>query len=379
MIHKRFNTVRSWYKNKPVPLQLFILFVLLPTVLTALYFALLASDIYISEGRYAVRTNDPSGFSAGILNTVIPGVGAESASEDATIVRDYILSRDMLKDLDQRLKIRRHYQSPAVDFIARLKDNATTEEFIDYYRDMIEVNIDSATNITTIQVRAFAPDVAQQMGNIIIENSERLVNRLSDRIISDTLEFARNEVASAENRVRAASDALTRFRSETQSIDPGEETSAVLGIVTGLESQLASARTELIEAKSFMQADSIQVRVLESRVRALEAQVEAERKRLASEGTASDYTRLIDRYQPLIVEQELARQRYESTLTSLELARAEAQRKQRYLLSFVQPQVPDDAVEPERLKSTFIIFIVLCIVYAIGGLIWAAIKDHMRL
>ena len=76
---------------------------------------------------------------------------------------------------------------------------------------------------------------------------------------------------------------------------------------------------------------------------------------------------------------ELAKQRYASTLTSLEAARAEAQRKQRYLLSFVQPQVPDEALLPERFKSTLILFLELCLIYSIGALVWAAIKDHMRL
>lgn len=371
--------IYNWFRLKSVPFRLFILIVLCPTVLVGIYFGIIASDIYISEGRYAVRTSDPSSVSVGVLGSVLAGAGTESASEDATIVRDYILSHDMLTELNQRLGIREHYQSKIVDFLSRLDEQVSNEELLDYYRDMVEVNIDSATNITTIRVRAFDAELARQMADIIIEKSEHLVNRLSDRIINDTLEFARNEVAKSEDRVRMASEALTKFRSETQSIDPGEETSAVLGIVTGLESQLASARAELIEAQNFMQSDSIQVKVLENKVQALKAQVQSERQRLASEGTAHDYTRLIDRYQPLIVEQELARHRYESTLTSLELARAEAQRKQRYLLRFVQPLVPDMAVEPERFKSTFIIFIGLCIVYAIGGLIWAAIKDHMRL
>ena len=114
-------------------------------------------------------------------------------------------------------------------------------------------------------------------------------------------------------------------------------------------------------------------------MQALEEQIRNERQRLASNKNGLDYTRLIDRYQPLILEQGLAKRRYASALTSLEAARAEAQRKQRYLLTFVQPQVPDEALLPERFHNILVIFLGLCIAYAIGGLIWAAIKDHMRL
>ena len=75
----------------------------------------------------------------------------------------------------------------------------------------------------------------------------------------------------------------------------------------------------------------------------------------------------------------MAKEFYTSALSSLELARAEARRKQRYLLPFVEPIISDEAVEPERLYAISAIFIMLLLAYAIGGLVWAAIKDHMRI
>ena len=370
---------RNRYTNQPAPLLIFLWLVVLPTSLAAVYYGLVASDIYISEAKFAVRTSETPSITSSLLDTVLSGTGGESAGEDAAIVRDYILSRDMLEELDRRLDIRKHYTSTKIDFFSRLDDDASQEEFLEYYREMIHVGIESTSNITTIQVKSFEPALAREMAQVIIQLSESLVNKLSERMVEDTLRFARKEVDNAEDRIRKASDALTAFRSETQSIDPGEETSAVLTIVTGLETQLAEARAQLIEMKGYMQKDSPQIKVLEGKVQALEKQVSDERLRLASKGATNDYTQLIDKYQPLILEQELAKQRYASTLTSLETARAEAQRKQRYLLSFVQPKTPDEALLPERFKSALIIFLGLCILYAIGGLVWAAIKDHMRL
>lgn len=378
-MQKIISTSRNWYADKPAALRLFLLVVVLPTLIAAFYYAFIASDIYIAESRYAVRTSDQSSASMGFLDTVMSGGLSDSPNEDATIVRDYIHSRDMMAILDEQLGIREHYQSDDIDALSRLDPEASREDFLEYYQEKIDIQIDTATNITTLEVRAFNPETARRMSEIIIGESEKLVNRLSDRIVEDTLSFARNEVDKAEDRVRQASNALTKFRSETQSINPDEETSAVLGIITGLETKLAEARAELSEAKGFMQPDSTQVKILEGRVRALQQQIQQERRRLASEGSARDYTRLIDEYQPLMIEQDLAKQRYESALTSLEIARSEAQRKQRYLLPFVAPQNPDEAMEPDRSKAVLIVFLVLCLIYGIGGLVWAAIKDHMRL
>ena len=80
-----------------------------------------------------------------------------------------------------------------------------------------------------------------------------------------------------------------------------------------------------------------------------------------------------------MLEQKLAEHRYSSALTSLEVARADAQRKQRYLLSFVKPSLPDEAIEPERLMNTLIVFLAASLIYGIGALIVAAVHDHMGL
>lgn len=367
--------------NIPVPVRFFLYIVICPTILAAIYYGLIASDIYISEARYAIRTNSDTA-TIGLISSILPSSisGGSSANEDAQIVKEYSLSLSMLALLNEQLKIREHYSSHNADILSRFDEEASMEEFLKYYRKMIVVNIDSTSNITTLRVRAFNPEKAQEIAQTIINISEGLVNRISDRMVNDFLKFARVEVSNAEQRIKATSQALTNFRSENRSIDPGQETSAVLGIVTALETKLAAARTELLEAKSFMQENSLKIKILESKVQAVEEQAIRERTRLANEGSsATDYTRLIDLYEPLILEQQLAREFYTSALSSLEVARSEAQRKQRYLITFVEPKISDEAVEPKRFYAISTIFVLLLLTYAISSLIWAAIKDHMRI
>ena len=66
-------------------------------------------------------------------------------------------------------------------------------------------------------------------------------------------------------------------------------------------------------------------------------------------------------------------------LASLEVARAEAQRKQRYLIAFVAPLEPDEATEPERLINTIAVFFGLLLAFVIGALAVSAIQDHANL
>jgi len=280
----------------------------------------------------------------------------------------------MLEQLDVRLNLRFHYSSKDVDWLARLMEDDSEEDFLEYYRNM--VTVDAGPDITSLQVKAFTPETAQETATAIIELSEQLVNRLSTRIINDTLRFARSEFLLAESRVRDSSVAVADFRKETQLIDPTLETSSVLSIVTGLETQLAEAQTALIEAESFMQPQSARVQSFRARVVALTHQVENERRRLANESD-TDLSNLLYGYEPLILEQQLAQQLYASALTSLEVARTEAQRKQRYLIPFVSPELPDEALEPERIWNVFTVFFGACLVYGIGGLVWSSINDHL--
>lgn len=364
---RRRNSAFSW----------FLAVVALPTIFAAIYYGLIASDIYVAEVRFAIRTSSQTP-STGLIESFIGSSGVSGSGDDAKIVRDYILSRDILEELDRRMGLREHFESEHIDWYARLDRDASEEGYLEYYRDMITIQIDSDSEITTVLARAFDPQTAQVLAANLLELSEDLVNRMSERITRDTLQFARMEVADAEEKVRKASTAVSKFRSQFQSINPGEETAAVLGIVTELEAKLAAARAELVEALSFMRSDSARVRTLRSRVEALQSQVDKERTRLASE-SGPDMTRLIFGYEPLALDQKLAEQLYTSALTSLEAARIEAQRKQRYLIAFVSPKVPDEAIEPERVRNVFIVFLLACLAYGIGALIWSAIKEHMRI
>ena len=358
-------------------LRSFLIMVALPTGLTGAYYGLVASDVYVSETRYAIRTGEQAP-ATGLLASMLGPTATTRAGDDASIVRDYILARDMLDELDRRLDLRAHYTEPTVDLLSRMWRSSTEEEFLEYYRDKVEVEVEVGTDITVLRVRAFDADMAQRIAAEIILLSERLVNQMSERITDDTLRFARRELGQAEALVRQANQAVTRFRNESRSIDPGEETSAVLSIITALEGQLAEAKAELLETESIMHSDSVQVKTLQNRVAALTQQVDSERARLASE-SGSDLTRLIDGYAPLLLDQELAQHRYSSALASLEVARADAQRKQRYLIPFVKPALPDEAIEPERFINTLIVFVAASLIYGIGALMLAAVYDHMGL
>jgi len=347
----------------------------LPTLLAAGYYAFLASDVYVSETHFTVRTHGTSS-PADLLSGLIGGGSNNVPTQDIAILADYIESRDLLEALQEKLDLRTHFSNPEVDPVARLPDGATEEDFVEYFRDRISIMVDEVSGIISLKTRAFSRELAKATAEEILGLSENLINTMSLQITEDSLRFAREELKRAETRVQQATSALTRFRNLTNTVDPTEKTGAVLGIITGLESQLATARTELSELRSYLREDNAQIRGLKSRIQALEEQIAQENQRLTGEEKAK-LSSLLEDYEQLVVNKQIAHEFYTSTLTSLESARIEAMRKQLYLVTFVEPKLADEALEPTAAWNTLTVFIVALLAFIIGSLLWATVKDHM--
>ena len=347
----------------------------IPTLLATLYFGLLASDVYISESRFAIRSAKGGGSTGG-LAAILSSPIVSSGGQESLVVADYVHSQDMLQRVQERLNIASHFASDEVDWLSRLSDTATQEDTLDYFIDKVELVRDSASDVLTLRTRAYDPATAQQLGQLIIDLSENLVNTMSSRIEDDALNTAHDELERAIEKVRFASAAITEFRNTNASINPTAESSALLGITTGIESKLVEARAELSEKQAYMRDSSPEVVSLKNRVNALSRQLRLEKGRVVGAG-GQEMSGLIQGYQPLVLEQEIAQQQYASALTSLEVARVEAQRKKQYLITFIQPNLPDEALEPRRLSQILTVLVFSFLFYAVGALMWSALKDHI--
>ena len=354
-----------------------VLVVGIPTLLAGVYYGAVASDVYVSEARFAIRSaKGPSGGSglAAILSSPIVSAGGQ----DSMVVANYTHSKDMLDEVQSRLDLRAHYGSAEVDFVARLDEAASDEEALDYFIDQVDVLRDSQSDVLTLKARAYDAETARDLAALVIELSEGLVNRMSGRMERDALASAEEEVTRMAGQVTEASLALTGFQNTNLSLNPAAESSALLGMVSGIEQRLVETRAELGEKLAFMREDAPAVVTLKNRLNALERQRRLEKGRLVgADGQSTEMNALLADYQPLVLTLELAQQQYASALASLEVARVETQRKKQYLVTFIEPSLPDSAVEPRRVKGVLTVAVFAFLTYLIGGLLWSALRDHI--
>lgn len=366
------STASAWNFGRKHGRLILPMFVFAPALSLIVYYLFFATDMYISEAEFSIRGAEDVQLSA--LGSILSG-SVGSMAMDAYIVGDFIHSHDMLHKLEKRLGLKAHYSSHDVDPLSRLPEDATLEEQTEYFRQMFKVVLDPNSHITTLSVRAFTPEMAQRIAEAILGISEELVNELSDRAREDALHLAQEEIKRSEERVLTSRLRLKQFKDERGSINPEAATGAIMSIIAGLEEHLAKDRALLSETLSYLQENSPQVVSIKARIKALEGQIAQQKRRLTGQ-EASTLNTLLYEYEKLLIEREFAEKQYALALGALEAARVNAEKKQRYLVAFVKPSLPEYPLYPNRPKFVLLITLSAVLLFGILSLLVAAVREH---
>lgn len=348
--------------------------VLLPTLLAAIYFFGVAAPQYVSESRYLVRARTQS--SGSLLGEALNNAGFRAASEDAAAMKEYLLSHDAVEALRRQMDLVGIFRRPEADLWARLwYPDPPSERLVDHYRTRVSALIDSSTGITTLTVRTFRPDDSLEINRALLSMGEGLVNRLNRRITEDTVESARREVVRAEQRIAAATQAISEFRERERALDPSRSAVMAVETIGRLEGQLATARSELQALQNFARPNNPQVLNLQNRIQALQAQVNEERRRTSTIGTEG-FTEQVAAYERLRLEAEFGGRQLTAATAGLERALADAQRQQLYLQRVVEPNLAERSRYPKRFTSVIYVFVGLSVLYGLVWLMVAGVKEH---
>lgn len=371
----------------------FLLAVVLPVIASAFYLFLIAADRYAVEVKFAIRS--PAGTQSGDLLGAITGGATSGASQsDSYMVVEYLQSRQFLDELSTRLNIESIYARDDADFLMRLSAGSAKEDQVSYLGRVIHPTFDSTSQIITVESQAFAPEDAYRVAQGVLDTASQMVNRLSEQARQDTLRLAQAEVDRAEAALKAQRAAIAAFRESEQRIDPQQSVAAQENVVASLQSSLATAEAEMRSLRSFLSPDAPSIKVLESRIASIEKQIAAERANLVTEreapatGAASDASTppiaagslnsAVSLYEALAVDLDFHQQTYVSALASLESARIEADRQQRYLAAVVLPALPEKASYPQHFLTLSLIAAIAFLIWGIVAMLIHVIREHLR-
>ncbi len=349
--------------------------VIVPTIAAIIYYGTIASDVYISESRFVVRSPQRQG-STSLFGSLLAGTGFSRSQDDTYSVHDYVLSRDALTEIDKKLNTRKAFSSKDVDFFNRfpgLDWDDSFEAFHKYYKKRVTIDYDTVSSITVLTVRAFSAEDAKKTNDLLLTMGERLVNNLNDRSRQDLIKFAEQEVQIAEEKTKIAAIALSSFRNNQSVINPEAQSAIQLQGVARIQDELLAAEAQLAQMLQVSPNNS-QVPVMRNRVANLRSAISRETAKVAGGGgsLASKSTG----YERLVLEKGFADRQLAAAMASLESARSEALRKQLYLERLVQPNLPDHAMEPRRLRGVLTMFVLGLIAWGVLSLLAASILEH---
>jgi capsular polysaccharide transport system permease protein len=353
---------------------LFIATVVLPTLLATLYFGLFASDVYVSQSQFVVRSPDkPAATGLGVL---LKSVGFSNAGDEIFVAQKYVTSRDALRALNENDAVRQAFTRPEISIFDRFNpfgSNGSFEDLYEYFGDRIGVEHDTTSSITTLSVRAYSPHDAHRMNRQLLDLSEALVNRLNNRGEADLLGDAQREVREAEAEARRASQALAAFRNRSGIVDPERQAGVQLQLVSKLQDELIGARLQLQQLEA-LAPENPQIPLLRTRIAGLSRSIATELGQVT--GSQRSLSAAAVQFQRLTLDREYADKRLGAALASLQDARNESRRKQAYVERTVEPNLPDEAQEPRRLRGILATFAMSMIVFLILNMLIAGIREH---
>jgi capsular polysaccharide transport system permease protein len=390
----RFSTrARSAYKGgsfearrgtkvmRIITIVLFALIVIVPNLVSTVYFGLLASDQFVSEAKFTVSTAALPKFDG--LGSVT-GLPPMLIVQDTQVVTNYIHSRTIVEQLERTVGLRDSYTSKSIDWWARFRKDKPIEKFTKYWTNMSEASISLPSGIVTLAVRAFSPEDAKRIADAVVRLSENLINDLNERMRRDT-------VLASETDLRRAADALGRARLKLEQarndeglLDVRQTNTTLSGLMSGLEADLLKAQQEYQTQSRYVSDTAPQMRVLKTRIAAMNSQIEDMKAQVTSpseKGFSAIAEKTLSgkmtKFAELDLDQRIAEKRYAVSVAAVEAARMMNERKMMYLHEIVAPALPEDSKYPKRWLSVGMIFLASIIGWGITVGAMFFVRNHM--
>ncbi len=354
----------------------FILLVLAPLVVSGWYLYARAADQYASKVGFSVRQeefNSPVDMLGGIARL------SGNSSSDTDILYKYIQSQELVAAVDRDLDLRRIYSKAENDPVFAFDPSGSIEDLVDYWRRMVKISYDPGTGLIELRVNAFTPEDARAVAQAIFEKSAVMINELSAIAREDATRYAREELYRAEAQLKAAREALTRFRSRTRIVDPAADIEGQMGLLTTLQQQLAEALIQKDLLLETTRANDPRLAQANRRIEVIENRIEEERRKFGVGGEGADgedYATLIAEFERLSADREFAEQAHVAARAAYEAALADAQRKSRYLAAYIKPTLAETPQYPQRAMLLGLVALFLLSFWAVGLLIYYSLRDR---
>lgn len=343
-------------------------------IFVVIYYVLIAAPRYVSTMILDVRaTSGESTQTSGILSLLS---STSTASEDMKYLKGYILSSDMLKTLDEKIKLKELYQEQHIDLPFRIWDSSSMESYLKYYQARVKLHSDENSGLLKVEVEGFTPESAHLIAQSIMQESEKFINEISHKSAREQMAFAESELQKYKERYQKAQNDLIAFQNEHGVFNPLKQAEIKATLVGQIEANLAQKEAKLLTLQSYMNDAAPEVVALKAEIEAIKKQLLREKAKISANTPSQKLNDLAAKFQDLTIEATFAQKAYEAALKAYESARIEALRKIKQLVVIQSPDTPQSAKYPQRIYNILTAFIVLSLIFGIVKFIKMIVEEH---
>ncbi|MEO1142596.1 MAG: hypothetical protein AAFW66_09660, partial [Pseudomonadota bacterium] len=353
----RKNSRRSLYQIagiKPRPRDRLLSFMLIfglvfllivPIVAGTAYYTFFASDVFESETRFVVRSAIPAIPKK--ESTSETGSPSAKIAQDTQVVANFVTSPAIIEQIDQEFGFAKLFGNDDIDYISRLEKDATAEEKLEYWEDMVDSFIDPRSGIVTLNFQAFTADQVQTLAEYVIKQSEEKVNQLNTGIWNELVSSAQKDLENAKIKMDELRIQLREEQNKSGIFDVellAESTTTIIETIRleilELEARREVRLTELDSQSSVILDLDRQIAVRNEQIKRLQAEIA---------GTASEKVSIASYYanfETLRVESKIAEEHFERAVRELERVKLLSSLQLVYLDAFLPPSLPDESTQP---------------------------------
>lgn len=342
----------------------------------ALLYCAFASDRYVSEATVLIQNTEKLGMQAFDLSSIV-GMGGGATRPDQLLLREHLISVDMLNKLDKSLDLRSHYSDSRRDFVSRMWfHDASLEWFYRHFLSRMTVTFDDFSGVLRVRAEAYEPQMAKDIVSMMVTEGERYMNMLSHQLAQAQVDFLDKQVVIAYADALAASQVLLNYQNKQGLASPAFTAESISGIIAKLEAQRTEIQTQLASLPRNLVRDHPNKVMLRQSLGAVEKQIAREKAKLAST-SGTPLNSLVLEEQRLQMEVDFKKDVYKTALVALEQGRMDASRTLKQVSVLQTPMMPEYSMEPRRFYGALVILCLALLVLGVVKLLESVILDHV--
>ena len=351
-------------------------FLSVSALIATAYWIFFASDRYVSDANVIIRKTDSMSAPAFDISMFVTGIAGANRS-DQLLLREYLLSVDMLKKLDAALDLRSHYSDKQQDIISRMWfQDASMEWFHRHYLSRVSVEYDDYSGVLRIQAQAYNPETAQSVVSILVQEGERYMNQLGHEMAEAQVRFLTSQVDQAQRRFQVAREALLAFQNKKGLVSPEATAESINAIIARLEEKRTQLQTQLASLPKSLDRNHPSISMLTQALAAVNLQIAQEKAKLAApSGRTLNYT--VEEFERLQMEVSFTQDIYKTALVALEKGHMDSTRMLEKVSVLQTPTLPEYPMKPDRVYNTVATLLFTFLLAGILKLLESIILDHV--